>query len=127
MESILDQDLEPNFRPKPPCKCPKLAILANSQLTKEIDKQMTPTSDNRQTTNDNILSTIRKMQSQAPKLPRPQQTYRKIDQKSDWSDSDNGKDNQARSKPIVIDITSDQEANIDPQPSTSNASASAPL
>ena len=55
------------------------------------------------------------------------QTYRKIDQKSDESDSDEGKDNQARSKPIVIDITSDQEANIDPHPSTSNTSASAPL
>ena len=24
LESILDQDLEPNFRPEPPCKCPKI-------------------------------------------------------------------------------------------------------
>ena len=59
------------------------------------------------------------MQSQAQKWPRPQQTHRKIDQKSDWSDSDDGKDNQARNTPIVIDITSDQEADINPQPSTS--------
>ena len=27
--SILDQNLEPNFRPKPPCKCPKLAKLTD--------------------------------------------------------------------------------------------------
>ena len=67
------------------------------------------------------------MHSHAQKHPRPQQTHRKIDQKSDWSDSNDGKDDQARSNPIVIDITSDQEANIDPQPSTSNFSASMPL
>ena len=67
------------------------------------------------------------MQLQAQKWPRPQQTQRKIDIKSDWSDSDNGKDNQARSKPVVIDITSDQEANIVPQSSSSKASTSAPL
>ena len=67
------------------------------------------------------------MQLQAQKWPRPQQTHRKIDVKSDWSDSNDGKDNQARSKPVVIDITSDQEANIDPQPSSSTASSSAPL
>ena len=27
LESILDQDLEPNFRPEQPCKCPKIAKL----------------------------------------------------------------------------------------------------
>ena len=36
LEFILDQDLEPNFRPKQPCKCPKLAKLADSQLAKEL-------------------------------------------------------------------------------------------
>ena len=67
------------------------------------------------------------MQSKAQKQPRPQKIHRKIDVKSDWSDSSNGKDNQTRSKPVVIDITSEQEANIDSQPSSSNASTSAPL
>ena len=64
------------------------------------------------------------MHSQTQKWPRPQQTHRKIDVTSEWNDLDNGKDNQARSNPIVTDITSDQEANIDPQPSTSNFSTS---
>ena len=81
---------------------------------------MAPTSDSsqdRQTTNDNIPSTVRKMQLQAQKWPRPQQTHRKIDVVSDWGNLNDGKDNQARSDPIVPDIISDQEANIDPQPS----------
>ena len=59
------------------------------------------------------------MHLQAQKWPRPQQTHRKIYAISNWSDSDDGKGDQARSNPIVIDITPGQEANIDPQPSTS--------
>ena len=51
------------------------------------------------------------MNSHAQKQP-----HRKIEVRSDWSDSDDGKDNQARSKPSVIDTTSDQKANIDLQP-----------
>ena len=116
MESILDQELEPNFRPKPPCKCPRLAKLADRQLAQEICKHKPPTSDNnqdRQTTNGNIPSMVRKMHLQAQKWPRPQQTHRKINARSDWSDWDDGKDNQERSNPIGIDNTSDQEANID--------------
>ena len=31
LESLLDHDLVPNFRPKSPCKCPKLAKPADSQ------------------------------------------------------------------------------------------------
>ena len=46
---------------------------------------------------------------QAQKQSRQQQTHRKINMRSDWSDSDDGKDNQARGKPFVYDITSDQE------------------
>ena len=44
---------------------------------------MAPTSDNRQIINDTIPLIIKKMQSQAPKQPRQQMTYRKINQKSD--------------------------------------------
>ena len=87
LESILDHNLEPNFRPKQPCKCPKLAKLANSQLAKELNLQTVTTSDNRETANDNIPTvndnislTVRNMEAQAPKQPRPQRPYRKIDQ-----------------------------------------------
>ena len=59
------------------------------------------------------------MQVQAQKQPGKQQTHRKIKMRSNWSDSDYGKDNQARGKPVVVDITSDQETDTDQQPSTS--------
>ena len=68
LESILDQDLEPNFRPKPPYKCPKLAKLSDRQITQDTNKCKTPISNNKQTTNDKIPSTVRKMQSQAQKM-----------------------------------------------------------
>ena len=67
LESSLNQDLEPNYRPKQPCKCPKLSKLAYSQLTKEMNLQMTTTSNSRKPTNDNILLAIRNMEAQAPK------------------------------------------------------------
>ena len=56
LESVLDQDLEPNFRPKSPCKCPVLAKLTNKQITQETKKPKAPTSDNKQPTNDKIPS-----------------------------------------------------------------------
>ena len=43
LESILDQDLEPNFSPKLRCKCPKLAKLADKQTTQETNKPKAPT------------------------------------------------------------------------------------
>ena len=36
--------------------------------------------------------------------------------RSNWSGLEDNKDSQARSKPIVHDITSDQETDIDQQP-----------
>ena len=62
--------------------------------------------------------TVRNMEEPAPKQPKPQETYRKIHHNSDWSDSDDGKDDQVRAKAIDIQ---------DPQPRTSYASKSAPL
>ena len=67
------------------------------------------------------------MQVQAQKHPRLQQIHRKIDVRSDWSDSDDGKDYQARGNPVVVGTALDHDAYIDPQPDTSKASASAPL
>ena len=58
------------------------------------------------------------MEKPAPKQPKSQKTCRKIDHNSDWSDIDDGKDDQARGNPIDIQ---------DSQPSTSYARDSAPL
>ena len=33
LESILDQDLEPHFRPKHPCRCPKVAKLSDNDCS----------------------------------------------------------------------------------------------
>ena len=116
LESILDRDLEPNFRPKHPCSCPKVAKLSDNQLVQVSNLKMTI--NFKETINDNIPLTVRSMEAQAPKQPRPPKPCRNIDHKSDWSDSEDGKDDQARSNSIDIQ---------DPQPSTSYVSDSAPL
>ena len=67
------------------------------------------------------------MQAQTLKWPRKQQTHRKINMRSDWSNSDDSKDNQVRGKPVVVDITSDHDMDMDQQPSTSNPSTSTSL
>ena len=46
--------------------------------------------------------------------------------KSDWSDSDDGKDNQARKKPIRHDITSDWETEREDQETIIEASLRRP-
>ena len=35
LETILDQELQPNFRPKCPCTCPKVAKMPESQFVQE--------------------------------------------------------------------------------------------
>ena len=42
LESLLDQDLEPNFRPKSPCKCPKLAKAVDKQKAQPASKHKAP-------------------------------------------------------------------------------------
>ena len=69
------------------------------------------------TLSDNIPVMVGKVQAQ--KWPIKQQTHRKINVQSNWSDSDNDKDSQTRGKPIVYDITSDQETDMHQQPITS--------
>ena len=49
-------------------------------------------------------------------MAQKQQTHRKINVRSDWSDLDDDKECQARGKPIVYDITSDQETDTNQQP-----------
>ena len=58
------------------------------------------------------------MEHQAPKEPRPPKPSRKIDHHSEWSGSEDGKDYQARAKPVDIQ---------DPQPITPYVNESAPL
>ena len=76
------------------------------------------TANSKETTQDNIPLTVRNMETQDPKQSRPPKPSRKIHHNSDFSDSEDGKDDQARAKPLDIQ---------DPQPSTSYASESAPL
>ena len=59
---------------------------------------------------------------QIPKQPRKQQRHNRVDMRSDWSDSDDGKDNQARKRPIVHHVTSDWETDMDEK-----TTAAAPL
>ena len=111
----------PNFRPKSPCECPNLSKLVDKHKAQLASKHKAPNSDSSQdryvTPSDNIPVMVGNVQAQ--KQPGKQQTHRKINVRSDWSDSDDGKDNQARGKPIVYDITSDQEMDMDQLPSTS--------
>ena len=107
--SLLNQDLEPNFWTKSPCKCPIFSKLAR---THKVPK---PSSSQAKhyTNPDNIPVTGGLMQAQ--KLPRKQQMQKKIKMRSDWSDSDDDKDSQARGKPIIHDISSDQETDTNQQ------------
>ena len=40
LEAILDQDLTSNFRPKQPCRCPKVARLSDSQFFQDSRLKM---------------------------------------------------------------------------------------
>ena len=70
LESILGQDLEPNFRPKHPCRCPKIAKLSDNQFIQEPN--LKTTTNSKETVNDNIPMTVRNMEDEAPEQPRPQ-------------------------------------------------------
>ena len=108
--------MEPNFRPKHPCRCPKVAKLSDNQFIQESNLKMS--AKFKETINHNKPLTVRNMEVQAPKQPRSPKPCRKINHKSDWSESEDGKDDQARNNPIDVQ---------DPQPSTSYARDSAQL
>ena len=91
--TLLNQDLEPNFLLKT-CTCPSFSKLNNSQ-------------EGHNAPPDNIITSVRMKQTH--KWPRRQQTQKRVEMKSDWSDSDDGKDNQVRKRPIRHDISSDWE------------------
>ena len=93
-----------------------MARLSDSEFVQ--DSKLKMSANSRETTQDNISVTVRNMEMQDPKQSRPSKLTSKVHYNSDWSDSEDGKDYQARAKPLDIQ---------DPQPSTSYASDSATL
>ena len=67
LESLLDQKVEPNFTPKHPCACPKVAKLSDNDLIQDTRLRMA-----RETEKDNIP--IRDVDIQNPDHPRPPYT-----------------------------------------------------
>ena len=96
LESMLDRNLEANFRPKTTCKYPKIAKMSDSQLIQDIK-----------------LRRIRQRDSRTETQVRPLKPSRRTPIPSDWSDDD-GKDDQDRA-PIAKPVLQD------PKPSTSFA------
>lgn len=126
--------IRPNFRPKIPCKSPDFTRLADKQNAQLASKHKPPDTNSNQdkqgpAEDNNIPKTDKKVPMQTTKRPRKQQIHRKIDQKSDWNDADSedSKDDQARCRPINVDLTLDQGPDMDQKPSTSNPNTSAPL
>ena len=62
------------------------------------------TTNSEETIEDNIPPTVRNMEMQDPKQSRPPKPSRNTHHNSDWSDSEDGKDDQARAKPIDIEV-----------------------
>ena len=101
----MDKNLEPNYRPRHQCTCPKVAKLSDIQVIQNAQAKHMLQTDN---------APINDTQDRPPK-PSRRPSYH-----SDWSDSDNNKDIQARAP-----ITSTPKKN--PQPSTSYAREDTPL
>ena len=94
LESMLDRNLEANFRPKTTCKCPKIAQMSDSELIQDVK-----------------LRRLRERVNMTETQVRPPGPSRRTPIPSDWSDDDR-KDNQARA-PIA------KPTPQDPQPSSS--------
>ena len=95
LETILDQELQPNFKPKHPCTCPKVAKMSESQFIQEAKLKIA-----KEMNKDNTPVTERTTETQNPKQSRPSSPSRQISHHSDWSNSEDGKDDQARVKPL---------------------------
>ena len=95
LKSVVDQNVEANFRPKASCNCPKVAGMSDSELIQDMKAWKT-----RQM--DSVTETYERLPKPDRRTPIP----------SDWSNSDDRKDDQARA-PIAKTIPQD------PQPSTS--------
>ena len=104
---------KPGFRtqfwPKSPCKCPNFSKLASKHKAPKSDSSQ----DKYTTTTDNIHVTVGKCKHK--NNPENSKHKKKINMRSDLSDSDDDKDSQVRGKPIIHDISSDQETDTDQQ------------
>ena len=97
LESVMHQNLEPNYRPRHYCTCPKVARLSDIQVIQDVQARHLEQMDN---------ASIHDSQGRPPK-PSRRPAYH-----SDWSDSDNDKDSQAQAPPT-------SPPRQDPQPTTS--------
>ena len=100
----MDQNVEPNLRPRHYCTCPKVARLSDIQVIQDAQARHLEQMDN---------TSIHDSQDRPPK-PSRRPFYH-----SDWSDSDD-KDSQAQDHPP-------NTPKQDPQPTTSQARTDAPL
>ena len=98
----MDQNLEPNYRPRHYCTCPKVARLSDIQVIQDVQARHLEQMDN---------ASIHDSQDRPPKQSRRPSYH------SDWSDSDNDKDSQAW-------VPSTRQ---DPQPTISCARTDNPL
>ena len=101
----MDQNLEPNYRPRHYCTCPKVAKLTNIQVIQDVQARHLE-----QTWTNPPHMTVK---TDSPK-PSRRPSYH-----SDWSDDKDGKDNQAR---VPIAKTMPQR----PQPSISSGTLRKP-
>ena len=105
LQSVVDKNLEPSYRPRHYCTCPKVAKLSDIQVIHDAQEKHMGQMDS---------TPIRNAQDRPPK-PSRRPSYH-----SDWNDSDGNKDNQARAP-----ITSTPEKN--PQPRASYVRENTPL
>ena len=108
LSTLLNQDLEPNYRPKSPCSCCPFSELANGQeASRPVNSR-----EEHYAPLTNIFTSVR--MTQTYNRPRRQQKQKKEEIQSDCStDSDDTKYNQDRKKPIRHDIASDLETEIE--------------
>ena len=97
LKSLMDQKLEPNYRPRHYCTCPKVSKLSHIQVIQELQARHLEQTDNTS------------LHGSQDTLPR---SSRRTSIPSDWTDDEDGKDNQARA-PIAKPISQE------PLPSTS--------
>ena len=106
LETVLDQKIQPNFRPKHSGTCPNIATMSDNQFVQDAKLKIT-----KETDKNNILVMEKTKETQDHDQSRPPKPDKKIP--SDLSDSEDGKDDQGRAKPLDTQ---------DPQPTTCYAS-----
>ena len=104
LESVMDWNLEPNYRPRHYCTCPKVVKLSDIHVIQDAQARHKEQMDNPST--DDCQD-------------RPPKPSRRPSDHSDYSDDEDSKDNQARA-PIAKPMLQN------PQPSTSSGTLRKP-